>query len=470
MVLDGWHHVRQDGGAAGTGNGEQVRETAGHQAEIHAGPRLPGLSERQAVPAADVDAGKRPRHGVEAGREHEVVEPVILAVRRQPVRRDPDDSFLAQRHQLDIGAVVGGVIVVTEAEPLAADRMTGQQLLRGFGIVDDLPDLVPDERLRPHVRLFVDPEIDIRVEEADAALVPRPAQRLAAFFLRHRERRLPAGRHREPAERLPGGGPELRIARLYVPLFPGIQRPVVRWNDIGGGPLKHRDMGRLPGDFRDRLHRRGAGAYHADPPDGEIDRLVRPVPGVEYPALEIVEPLEIGPVRRRQAAGRHDAVAREERLAGVRRDPPAGGSLVIDRGDHAGVQPDVGPEVEPVGHVIGVAQNLRLRRVALGPFPFLRKVVVELVAIEHALDVAARAGIAVPVPGSSDARRRVDRPRGQPHAPQLVEHVEPGEPGADDQRVESGRVSHGKRPSSRSLSPPARVRRPPRRRRGTGRG
>ena len=202
-------------------------------------------------------------------------------------------------------------------------------------------------------------------------------------------------------------------------------------------------MGRLLGDFRDRLHRRRAGADDADPPAVEIDRLVRPVSGVEHPAGEIVEPREIGPVRRRQATGRHDAVAREEGLAVLRRAPPFGGGLVVDRRGDAGVQPDVGPQVEPVGHVIGVAQDLRLRRVALRPFPFLRQIVVELVAVEHALDVAARAGITVPVPGSADARRRLDDPRGEPHAPQLVQHVEPGEARADDQRVKFRRVNHG---------------------------
>jgi hypothetical protein len=62
---------------------------------------------------------------------------------------------------------------------------------------------------------------------------------------------------------------------------------------------------------------------------------------------------------------------------------------------------DLSTQVVAIGDVIGVAEDLRLAGVALGPVPFLLQLVVEGVGVLHALDVAAGAGIAVPVPGAA---------------------------------------------------------------------
>ena len=100
-----------------------------------------------------------------------------------------------------------------------------------------------------------------------------------------------------------------------------------------------------------------------------------------------------------------------DRLAvGGRRPTTAIGRLVEHGALDAGVELDVRPQVEAVGDMVGVFQNLRLRRVALAPVPFLLQFFGERIGILHALDVAARAGIAVPVPGAADARALLDRP------------------------------------------------------------
>ena len=80
------------------------------------------------------------------------------------------------------------------------------------------------------------------------------------------------------------------------------------------------------------------------------------------------------------------------------------GALVEHGAFDAGVELDVGAQIEPVRDVVGVFQDFRLRRVALAPVPFLLQFVGERIGILHAFDVAARAGIAVPVPGAADAR------------------------------------------------------------------
>ena len=97
---------------------------------------------------------------------------------------------------------------------------------------------------------------------------------------------------------------------------------------------------------------------------------------------------------------------------------------------------DVPAQVEAVGDVIGVVENLRLRRVFLRPVPLLVEFFRERERILHALDVAARAGIAVPVPGAADAATGLIDPRGEAESAQAVQHVHAGEAGADDDGVE----------------------------------
>src|SRR5204862_106975 len=77
------------------------------------------------------------------------------------------------------------------------------------------------------------------------------------------------------------------------------------------------------------------------------------------------------------------------------------------RGD-ASVELDVVAQVEAIRDVVRVLEDLGLRCVALGPIPLLLELVGELVRVLHALDVAARARVAVPVPGAADATARLD--------------------------------------------------------------
>ena len=42
---------------------------------------------------------------------------------------------------------------------------------------------------------------------------------------------------------------------------------------------------------------------------------------------------------------------------------------------HPGVEPDVASEIEPIGHVVEVRQDLGLTGVALGPLPLLLELV-----------------------------------------------------------------------------------------------
>jgi len=117
-------------------------------------------------------------------------------------------------------------------------------------------------------------------------------------------------------------------------------------------------------------------------------------------------------------------------------DPPAA-ALVPRRPHHAGRQPDVAAQVEPVGDVLEVAQDLRLLRVLARPLPLLLELLGEGVRVAVALAVAAGAGVAVPVPRAADAVAGLEHDGVEPeHVARPVQHVEPGEPGTHDHDVD----------------------------------
>ena len=230
-----------------------------------------------------------------------------------------------------------------------------------------------------------------------------------------------------------------------------VQRAVVRRHGIGRRALEHGERTRLLGDDRNQLHRRGAGADHRDIAAGEVHRLVRPGRRVQHAAFEDRQAFERRRVGRRQRADRHDHEARAPRAAVGAAHVPAARAFVEVHLLDARVQLDVAPQVEAVGHVVGVAQQLGLRRIALAPVPLLLQRLVERIRVLQALDVDARAGIAVGVPRAADAGRSLEHTHLQALAAQLVQPVQAAEARADDQHIKGiGRRARG-RAGMRSL-------------------
>ena len=87
--------------------------------------------------------------------------------------------------------------------------------------------------------------------------------------------------------------------------------------------------------------------------------------------------------------------------------------------------------------MVGVSKDFRLRRIFLRPVPFLVQLLREGERILHALDVAARARIPVPVPGAADAAAGLEHPRRKAEPAQPMQHVHPGKTRADDDGVEN---------------------------------
>ena len=281
--------------------------------------------------------------------------------------------------------------------------------------------------------------------EAQPAVVPARLERAVALLLRRLGRRGGVDREVDAGRLGLGALAHLRIGGLHLAHIVGIERLVVRRHGVVGGALEHREVLRLFGHHRDRLDGRGAGADHADGLAGEVDAFMRPVAGVIGRALEILEAGNLRRVGRGQAAHRRDDEARRDRfgragcasLLGL--DLPQVGGLVEDGLAHPRLEAHVAAQVVAVGDMVGVAQQLGLGGVALAPFPFLLQLGRELVGILDAFHVAARAGIAVPVPGAADALAGLEHTRRKALLAKPVQHVHAAEPRADDHRIEIDR-------------------------------
>ena len=426
VLLDGLHHIGEHRGAAGAGDDEEVGKAPGGQAEIGARALGPFFIQGKPAPAANVHTEECARHGIEARGEHQVVAFVLLPTHLHTARRDLFDGRAADVHQVDMGLVVGLIIMGVDAEALAPHRRVGREQFGDFGVVDDVADLLAHEPGGEFVEFGQDHQPRGAVEEGEPTIFPVALEHGLEFLGAGHVFGVLIRRQREgvhDAETLgPGLGAKLGVARLEGADFIGIQRAVARRDRVIGRALKDMKLRSLLGDNRNALHRRRAGTDHADPAPSEIDFMVGPAARVIGVAREIIQPLEVGGVGRREAARGHDEIFGRKGMApafafafALGLDLPTRGCLVVDGGLHPGVELDIPAQVEAVGDVLEVAQDLGLARVALGPFPLLLELLGKLVGVLHALDIAARARVAVPIPGAPHPARCFVGPGREPH-------------------------------------------------------
>ena len=207
----------------------------------------------------------------------------------------------------------------------------------------------------------------------------------------------------EPEEGILDALADTVVIGLARPGHFGIDTTVARRHAEVWRTLKHRQVLGLLRDLRDRLHRRGPRADDADTLGGEVDAIMRPLARVVTLARKGAQPLDRRHVGGRQGTDGRDDEARRDGVAFVGAHGPQLGVVIEDDFDDALAKLDVGLQVEALGAVLEVAQDLVLLRIALGPVPFLQQVLVERVTVDVAVGVAACAGIAIPVPGAADA-------------------------------------------------------------------
>ncbi len=191
----------------------------------------------------------------------------------------------------------------------------------------------------------------------------------------------------------------------------------------------------VAGDDGRHLHARRSRTNDADALAREVDRLLRPLAAVQDAALEAFLARIVRAFRRRELPHAEDETTGGPDSAVFRGDGPAAVVLVIDRRLHPRVEADVSTQVEPVGDMLDVAQDLRLRRVALAPAPFLLELGRETVRVIVAFHVAARAGIAVVAPDATHAIAGFEHDDAAALRAERMQRPEASETGADDEDV-----------------------------------
>ena len=170
VLLDREDHLALHARALRSGHHEEVREARHHEPEVGVRAVGPFALDVHAAVALDVDFAHRAGHGVEAGGKHDGVELVAGIGGLNPGGGDALDRRARGVDQRDVVAVERLVVVRVEDQALGADRVIGgaQQLGRPR-VLDGLPDAVADELCRRLIRLFVQQQVVVGVEEADAA-------------------------------------------------------------------------------------------------------------------------------------------------------------------------------------------------------------------------------------------------------------------------------------------------------------
>ena len=306
MVFDPDHHVDEHRRAARAGDDEHVGEPGRHQAQIVARASRPFVLDRASADAADVDPGERAGERVIAGRTHDDVDGVVARTGADTRRRHRLDRLRPEIDEVDIVAVVE--IVRRDADALGTERMVLRAQRLGYaGVADQLADAVAHEGGSRLVGREVRVDVVEGVDEIDATLLPAP-RIFALPFVRVDLERTAAAELIERAD-LPRPGAVLGIVGFPLPLVRILHRPVAGRDDEVRRALEDEQLGRLPGNDRDRLDARRARADHRNRLSLEVDRRLRPVTGMVGLPLEVRQPRDIRQAEGRERAAGHDAEA-----------------------------------------------------------------------------------------------------------------------------------------------------------------
>src|SRR4051794_13625558 len=338
----------------------------------------------------------------------------------------------------DIVAVVGIEVVRVDEGAFRGERMVnGNQLFGDLRIFHELADLRADELRGGVIRPAIGADIEEGAEqELEATLLPRRLIDRSALFVAHRQCRPIDGVDRQTAYR----SACLLINRVVILLDLVEERLVDRVvtcrDGVLRGSLEDVEVAGLLGDHRDRLHTARSGADHADALAGEVHASVGPGTGVVGVALERIAAWDVRDLPGGQAADRGDEELRRDAVALVGFDFPPAGRLVEVSGGHPGLELSVAAEVESIGDVVEVTEDLRLLWVLAAPLPLLHELLVEREAVHVGLGVATGAGVAVPVPGAADVIADfVDLDGHAELVAEAIVHIQTGETGADNDGI-----------------------------------
>src|SRR6516162_6200233 len=199
--------------------------------------------------------------------------------------------------------------------------------------------------------------------------------------------------------------------------------------------LEHGQMACGLGYFRDGLYAGGTSADHRDALASEANRFFRPVMGMAGLALEHLDARDGRHCRRRQHADSGNQETRIVMPAVFQNHIPTARGFLVAGGGDATPELDVAAQIELVSNVVEIALGFGLPGEMLLPVPFVQQFPGKRVAVGPALGVEAGAGISVPVPGTADGAASLEHPHFEAKFTQLVELVEAGNAGANDDCV-----------------------------------
>ena len=382
------------------------------------------------------------------------------AVGTHPRGGDRLDGCRPQVDELDVVLVERVVVPLLERRalhPEGVGRLGRSEDLGHGGIVHALVDLGTPEVVGRPVRGLVQEQVRVAAgPEGETALLPQPLVGLQPFLVRHVERVDAALGVGEAAVGLGALLEDRRVLRLGLVLVVTGEATLLHRQRQDGRALEHGDVLGDPGRLLDDLHAAGAGADHGHPPTAEVHALLGPVGGVGPLAAEVGEPRDVGDVGLGGEPGAQHHEPGAQRLVAVGAHVPAPLLLVPGRARDPGAEPDVVAQPPDGVDVVEVAPQRLPVGEALVPVPVLPEGGVG-VLIERHVRIDPCPGVAVPVPDAAEPGAGLDQGDPQAEPAQVVQLVETGESGADDDDVVLGsahrrRASAHERPCSTSTS------------------
>ena len=163
-----------------------------------------------------------------------------------------------------------------------------------------------------------------------------------------------------PEWRLPGLIAPVRVSLLVTAIELRRERTVHGRNAEVRGALKHVKMFRLRRDNRDHLDPGGSRTDDADAAAREIDTVLWPQAAVIPVAPEGLQPRQVRHAWQGEIARCHDAERRFEDLPACGLDSPEASLFIKDCRYNARIRLDKRAKLEPVRHVIDIAQDIGL--------------------------------------------------------------------------------------------------------------
>ena len=443
-ILDRAREVRRPRHALRARDHQQVREAVGQETVGGRRPLAPDVPEAYPVDPPDVDLVEGTDDDVEARREHDQVEIVVLGGRLDARSREAFDRGLREVDQVDVVAVVGLEVVRLEGQALDTEAVVlRDQLFGDFGIVDALADPVGDVVGHLPVGFFFEEDLgEVARQEREAGRVVERVPTCTSLFGRQVVEPTPIRKMDEASDRPLAVFEDLIVvgADLHH-LFVGDRRVAERRAPVRA-PLEDEELVDLVRDLGDHLDPGRPRPDHADAAAGERDLFLGPVIGVERVALVLLHPRVSGRSRRGQGTEGGDHEVRGVDLAALEVDPPRPIGLVPRHRGDPRFEAHVAAQVEFVRDEVQVPEVLRLGREALLPVPLFEQLLRERVAVGVALRIEAAAGIPVAVPGTTEVVVGFEQDRVETEVGQPLDLIDAGDPGPDDEVVVVLRFAH----------------------------